>query len=242
MRNRNGHSRSDQTGQPSGKVTEVTAERALLPPAAREAAADPVAALISSIWRVLRGMGVTADDVAQATRLSFDRAFSQLTADAEQADASPPPADVPRVVDPLLAAAYRAAHEQWRPLSNRTDESDVGSSSVRYQGELLVLELLGTLAEPKRICLLLADMEEFSSPEIAALTGLRLDVVYDELRKARKAFARARKRSDAAGATRDADAEARELLALARERFSPAPAALTNLRDELCARYPGSAA
>jgi DNA-directed RNA polymerase specialized sigma24 family protein len=253
MRQGNGQSRSDQPGQASNNNAEVTAERALLPqaaPAQDRYAHDALAALISSIWRVLRGMGVSADDVAQATRLSFDQAFAEL---GSAADAAPTRAGaaVAHVVDPLLAALYRCAHAQWRPFAADADDTEAGASSVRYQGELLVLGLLGTLDEPKRISLLLADMEAFSSPEIAALTGLRLDVVYDELRKARKAFARALKRSDQAGATHDSESDARELLVLVRERFSPAHATIAILHDELRARYaalgptppdPGSAA
>jgi hypothetical protein len=89
----------------------------------------------------------------------------------------------------------------------------------------------------KRSCLLLADMEQLSSPEIAALTGLRLDVVYDELRKARKAFERARKRYDQAGATIDAETDVRELLAVARAHFTPSPASLDGLCAELSERF-----
>jgi DNA-directed RNA polymerase specialized sigma24 family protein len=241
MRHGNGPSRSDQTDQASQSEPEITAERAVFP------ADVALEARISSIWRVLRGMGVAVDDVAQATRLSFERAFEQMATEA-QPKVAVEGMPIEHVVDPLLAAAYRAAHTHWRPLTNDADE---GASSVRNQGELLVLDLLGTLDEPKRVCLLLADMEAWSSPEIAALTGLRLDVVYDELRKARKAFARARRRYDQPGATRDAEGDARELLAVARERFSPAQAALISLRDELFGRIgapipgphdPGSAA
>jgi DNA-directed RNA polymerase specialized sigma24 family protein len=246
MRHGNGPSRSDQTDQALQSEGEVTGERAVLP----APTATALEARISSIWRVLRGMGVAVDDVAQATRLSFERAFEQLAADA-QPEVAIEGMPIEHVVDPLMAAAYRAAHTHWRPLTNDADDADAGASSVRNQGELLVLDVLGTLDEVKRICLLLADMEAWSSPEIAALTGLRLDIVYDELRKARKAFARARKRYDQLGATRDSETDARELLAVARDRFSPAQAALISLRDELCARYgalipgprePGSAA
>lgn len=245
MRHGNGPSRSDQTGQASQSEGENTAERALVPVSVGERAAheehkqhDALAASISSIWRVLRGMGVAVDQVAQATRLSFQRAFTQL-AEAEQANGSGTLAgmSLEHVVDPLLVAAYRAAHAHWQVIAQGDQDSDAGSSSVRNQGELLVLELLSTLDEPKRACLLLADMEAWSSPEIAALTGMRLDVVYDELRKARKAFVRARKRYDQPGATRDAESEARELLAVARERFSPSHSALISLRDELAALH-----
>jgi hypothetical protein len=84
-------------------------------------------------------------------------------------------------------------------------------------------------------------MELFSSPEIAALTGLRLDIVYEELRKARKAFERARKRYDEAGATVDAERDVRQLLALAHARFSPAGPSLDSLCDELSERFEASA-
>jgi hypothetical protein len=145
------------------------------------------------------------------------------------------------VIDPLFVAAYRAACAEWRPLHSATEEDEISGSSVRFQGEVLVLGLLGALDEVKRSCLLLADMELLSSPEIAALTGLRLDVVYDELRKARKTFERARKRYDQAGATIDAETDVRELLALARVRFSPAAGALDGLCGELAERFESSA-
>jgi hypothetical protein len=169
----------------------------------------------------------------QATRLSFEQAFAELASEAQATPSTLDGLALDRVIDPLLVAAYRAACTTWRPLrhANDAEEAEVSASSVRFQGELLVLGLLETLDEVKRSCLLLADMELLSSPEIAALTGLRLDVVYDELRKARKAFERARKRYDQAGATIDAETDVRELLAVARAHFTPAPASL----DSLCA-------
>jgi DNA-directed RNA polymerase specialized sigma24 family protein len=179
---------------------------------------------VCTIWRMLRGMGVSADDVPAATRACFASAREQLAVGASMPEPEP---GLEGVVDPLLAAAFRAASAQWtRHVENAAE------SSVRYQGELLVLGLLCVLDETKRVCLLLADMEQLSTPEIAALTGLRLDVVYDELRKARKAFARARK-----GATSDAEADARELLTLARTRFSPEPAVLAGV----CSGLPSGA-
>ena len=194
--------------------------------------------LVSAIWRMLRGMGVADEDVTQATRSSFDLAFAQLESESQ------PPATlaglpIERVIDPLFVAVYRAATSKWRPL-RQDAEDEISASSVRFQGELLVLGLLGTLDEVKRSCLLLADMELLSSPEIAALTGLRLDVVYDELRKARKAFERARKRYDQAGATIDAESDGRELLAVARVRFSPAVASLDSICSELSERFEAS--
>lgn len=245
MRHGNGQSRADRNDRPRPITDdlELTAERELLP---RGAIAEHggLAERVGTIWRVLRGMGISDEDVMQSTRVSFDHAFQQLSLAAGQAKAAPSTlAGLPieRVIDPLLVAAYRAASSEWRPLVHKSEDDEISASSVRFQGELLVLGLLGTLDEVKRSCLLLADMELFSSPEIAALTGLRLDVVYDELRKARKAFERARKRYDQAGATIDAESDTRELLALARARFSPAPGSLESLCSELSERFEAAA-
>ena len=238
MRHGNGQSRADQPA--SDHDREVTAERELLPQPASDFAPSekqhgPLGELVSAIWRVLRGMGIADEGVMQATRVSFDHAFAELSSHAQNAHTTL------RVIDPLFVAAYRAACAEWRPLLHASEEDEISGSSVRFQGEVLVLGLLGALDEVKRSCLLLADMELLSSPEIAALTGLRLDIVYDELRKARKTFERARKRYDQAGATIDAETDVRELLALARVRFSPAPAALDSLCAELSERFEASA-
>ncbi len=245
-------SRADQQNRhASANDREVTAERELLPQIAVEHAAGRgfgvgygmLAEIVSTVWRVHRGMGIADADVTQATRLSFDHAFAELTQDAKAraAPSTPDGLALERVIDPLLVAAYRSACAAWRPLRDARDadeeDGEVSASSVRFQGELLVLGLLGTLDDVKRSCLLLADMELLSSPEIAALTGLRLDVVYDELRKARKAFERARKSYDQAGATIDAESDVRELLAAARGHFTPAPALLDSLCAELSERF-----
>ncbi|HTU63749.1 MAG TPA: hypothetical protein VMF89_35035 [Polyangiales bacterium] len=242
MRHGNGQSRADHAA--SDHDREVTAERELLQPTSDFAPSEKrhglLGELVSAIWRVLRGMGIADEGVMQATRASFDHAFAELDSQAQTANTTLAGLPIAHVIDPLYVAAYRAASADWRPLLQAAEEEEISGSSVRFQGEVLVLGLLGALDEVKRSCLLLADMELLSSPEIAALTGLRLDVVYDELRKARKTFERARKRYDQAGATIDAETDVRELLALARVRFSPAPAALDGLCDELSERFEAS--
>lgn len=240
MRHGNGQSRVDRSDRASSdSAREVTGEQPVLPqsmlaPAGHHAR---LGELIGSIYRVLRGMGIADDDAVRATRASFDHAFAELGSRAQHEPTTLGGLPIEHVIDPLFVAAYRAACAEWRPLRHASEQEEISGSSVRFQGELLVLGLLGTLDEVKRSCLLLADMEQLSSPEIAALTGLRLDVVYDELRKARKAFERARKRYDQAGATSDAERDTRELLSLAKARFSPAPATLDALCNELAQRF-----
>jgi hypothetical protein len=189
---------------------------------------------IATIWRLLRSMEVSPEDAAHCCIRAFERAYMRTRASVAHMAAEEAIGGIPidRVVDPLLAAAFREARSQWLSLL-QNPKKDVGASSVRKQGELLVLGLLGCLDEPRRVILLLADMEQLSSPEIAALMGLRLDVVYEELRKARKAFVRARKRLERVGATGDAETQARELLALARTRFSPDPGAHNAVSEQV---------
>jgi RNA polymerase sigma-70 factor (ECF subfamily) len=62
-------------------------------------------------------------------------------------------------------------------------------ASFREGTRLLQLVLDG-LDEKKREVLVLADLEEFSSPEIAKILGIGLNTVYSRLRVAREEFAR----------------------------------------------------
>lgn len=193
---------------------------------------------VTTIWRLLRGMGVPADDVGEATLLSFKRALAQRAREPDTAhrasDHTFDGVPLAHVVDPTLAAAYREARDQWQPMLEQPAGAASGST-IRFHAEMLVLELLGSLDEPKRAGLLLADMEGFSTPEIAALTGERLDLVYEDLHRARKAFARALGRHERSQASVAPETQARQLLDLSRTRFSPDAMALAALRDALSA-------
>jgi DNA-directed RNA polymerase specialized sigma24 family protein len=188
-------------------------------------------------------MGVDAEAVSDATVVSLRQALEQCTGQTQPVlSVSCETLDgiaLERVVSPLLAAACRAAREQWQAQQTGTG-SATASSAVRSQGEMLALELLADLDEMKRLSVLLADMEGFSTPEIAAVTEVRLDVVYEELRKARKALARALGRHDSRQeshpACGDPETQARELLEHARSCFTPDTTSLAAVIAALSAR------
>jgi RNA polymerase sigma-70 factor (ECF subfamily) len=58
------------------------------------------------------------------------------------------------------------------------------------EGTRLLQEVLDALDEKKREVLVLAELEEFSSPEIAQILGIGLNTVYSRLRLAREEFER----------------------------------------------------
>jgi RNA polymerase sigma-70 factor, ECF subfamily len=70
------------------------------------------------------------------------------------------------------------------------------------EGTRLLREVLDGLDEKKREVLVLADLEEFSSPEIAKILGIGLNTVYSRLRLAREEFERLAARCRARDARR----------------------------------------
>jgi DNA-directed RNA polymerase specialized sigma24 family protein len=193
--------------------------------------AEQTAQLGATIWRVMRAMGVDAEAVHEACHVSLRRARDLesggcTTAEAADADTSLGVA-FDSVISPQLRAAFHAASDQWRGRSATVTASS--RSGVRSHDEMLVLELLGSLDEGKRACVVLADIEGLSTPEIAALTGAQLDTVYEELRRARRALARALCRQEGGRLTADPEAQVRGVLQQARAHFTPDAAELSKL-------------
>jgi sulfite reductase alpha subunit-like flavoprotein len=168
----------------------------------------------------MRAMGVEAEAVHDACQVSLRRA-SELESDTSAGVA------LDSVISPQLRAAFHAARDQWLARSATLTASS--RSGVRSHDEMLVLELLGSLDEGKRASVVLADLEGLSTPEIAALTGAQLDAVYEELRRARRALARALCRQGGARLTADPEAQVRGVLHQARAHFTPDAADLAKL-------------
>lgn len=191
---------------------------------------------LTTVFRMLRAMGCAREEVGQLAVASVIEASERLARDSHNSHEAAPPAEhntldgvpIEHVVDPLLPAAVNAAQTRWQSM-RQGRSADSASSEVRFHAELQVFELLDALDDAKRTSLLLADMEGFSTPEVAAIVGKRLDLVYDELRKARKAFARAYARQEHGQSEGVAEVLARELLGLARARFCPDATALAEL-------------
>jgi RNA polymerase sigma-70 factor (ECF subfamily) len=144
------------------------------------------------VFRVLRGMGVSEGTVADAVQDVFVVVHRRL-----------PEFDGRHSIRTwLFEIAYRVACSYRRklqrarahePLHERMHDPAPGPCEHAERGDALrvVSELLDQLDDDKRIVLVLAEIEELTAPEIAALTGAPLNTVYTRLRRARIAFEQA---------------------------------------------------
>lgn len=144
------------------------------------------------VLRVLRGMGVPEPMVADAAQDVFVVVHRRL-----------PEFDGSAALRTwLFEIAYRVARDYRRkaqrahahqPLS--PELRDTGPSPAEHAERnaalRLLQELLDQIDDDKRAVLVLAEIEELSAPEIAAITGVPLNTVYTRLRRARIALSAA---------------------------------------------------
>ncbi len=99
----------------------------------------------------------------------------------------------------LYQIAFRVACDYRRksrralmgqPLDDQLRDSTPGpsESTERLRALRLVEQLLDGMDDDKRAMLVLADIEQMTAPEIAELTGTKLNTVYTRLRRARRQF------------------------------------------------------
>ena len=144
------------------------------------------------MFRVLRGMGVSEPQVADAVQDVFVVVHRRLAQfDGRHA-----------IRTWLFEIAYRVACDYRRrlqrarshePLHERLHDPAPGPGERAERSDQLRLlnELLDQLDDEKRVVLVLAEIEELSAPEIASLTGVPLNTVYTRLRRARIALSQA---------------------------------------------------
>jgi RNA polymerase sigma-70 factor (ECF subfamily) len=157
----------------------------------------------SFVFRVLRGMGVPdaqVDDAAQDVFLVVHKRLHEFDGRA-------------RVTTWLFQIAVRVAYAHRRKARRARDHTPVSEAledldgSPHAQAETTedmarLQRVLDELDDEKRITLVLAEIEELTAPEIAAVTGTPLNTVYTRLRRARASFAalwRARTQGDGHG-------------------------------------------
>jgi RNA polymerase sigma-70 factor, ECF subfamily len=149
------------------------------------------AAHVAFVVRVLRGMGVSqslAGDAAQDVFMVVHRRLPEF--------------DHRRPVRAwLFAIAYRVAWD-YRRKSRRTRDHEPLDERLRdgaptpeeraerEEAQRTLGEVLDQLDDEKRVLLVLAEIEELTVPEIAALTGIGLNTIYTRLRRARIEFSR----------------------------------------------------
>jgi len=146
------------------------------------------------IWRALTRMGIPAAEVADGAQQVFLVASRRLPSIAEGSERSF-----------LLGTALRVASDVRRTLGRRrevlVDEGDEGhepASAVPLPDELahqkrlraLLDGVLAAMPEDLRVVFVLFELEEMSSPEIAALLEIPVGTAASRLRRAREAFDR----------------------------------------------------
>lgn len=142
------------------------------------------------VWRVLRGMGLTESAIDDAVQDVFIVVHRRL-----------PEFDGRHAVSTwLFAIAYRVAcdhrrktrrtrsleplHEDGDQLASGEDPSPA-ESAEQAQRLRALHEALDALDDEKRALIVLAELEEQTVPQIAALTGTSVNTVYTRLRRAR---------------------------------------------------------
>jgi RNA polymerase sigma-70 factor, ECF subfamily len=145
------------------------------------------------VWRSLRRLGVPEASLDDAAQEVFVVVFRRL-AEFEGRSA---------LSTWIFAIAIRVAREHVRrararrqlvPLDGELSDPAAPSpfDAAQRADRARVLErLLAELEEERRIVFVLADVEGFTVPEIAASLELKLNTVYSRLRRARADFERA---------------------------------------------------
>ncbi len=146
---------------------------------------------VKFVWRVLRVFGLSADVADDATQDVFvvvHRRFAEFDGGA---------------VRPWLFTIARGVARNHLRSTTRAERrraptpgfaTDPHASLVERERLQLAFDILAELDEDKRTAFLLMDVEGFSAPEVAELTGTNVNTVYARRRSARIAFEAALRR------------------------------------------------
>ncbi len=149
------------------------------------------------VWRSARALGVregAIDDVVQEVFVIVQRRLPEFEGRSSMRTW------LSGIALNVVRHHRRSAHRKSPHEFSNEPPTDVDSlpaaapsphdvASLREGTRLLQLVLDG-LDEKKREVLVLAELEEFSAPEIAEVLGIGLNTVYSRLRLAREEFAR----------------------------------------------------
>jgi RNA polymerase sigma-70 factor, ECF subfamily len=140
------------------------------------------------VWRSLRRLGVPDADVDDLVQEVFVVVHRRL-AEFEGRSA---------ITTWLFGIAYRVMHEHRRrgaARARREEQVEPGRpptapdrSLSRVEAVGVLDDLLMRLDEDQRYVFVMAEVAKMTAPEIAELTGAKLNTVYSRLRLARRAF------------------------------------------------------
>ena len=140
------------------------------------------------VFRCLRGLGVRPSHVEDAVQDVFLVVNDKLAAFDGQAKLS----TWLYAIVLRIARKYRARQvsESMAPGAEPLDSHDVEATLMSREQLALAYSALNGLSDEKREVFVLAEIEQMSAPEIAAITFTPLNTVYSRLRAARLEFER----------------------------------------------------
>jgi RNA polymerase sigma-70 factor (ECF subfamily) len=142
------------------------------------------------VWRVLCGMGVASSDLEDVAQEVFVIALKKLPEFDGRAS----------LKTWLFEIALRVASNHRRSvrrkgqrteLDERIAESAPGPAELAESRRALleVTRIFDALDDDLRLVLFLTEIEQMTAPEIAELTGMKINTVSSRLRRGRQAFA-----------------------------------------------------
>jgi RNA polymerase sigma-70 factor, ECF subfamily len=168
-----------------------------MPSFARPALEELYRAHFDFVWRSVRALGVddsAIDDVVQEVFVVAQRRLPTFEG------RSSPRTWLSGILLNVVRRHRRTAKRKSPHELSREPPTDVDSLptaaksphevALANEGARLLQRVLGGLDEKKREVLVLAELEEFSAPEIAEVLGIGLNTVYSRLRIAREEFER----------------------------------------------------
>lgn len=145
------------------------------------------------VWRLLRGLGVTADRVDDATQqvfLVFAERRRDVAAGSENAFLY---GTALRVAHNLRCARAREVPSEVDDVA-RPDSPSADELSDQKRAREILDGILDQMVPDLRTVFVLYELEEFTVPEIAEFTGVPLGTAASRLRRAREQFTSSVKR------------------------------------------------
>jgi RNA polymerase sigma-70 factor (ECF subfamily) len=136
------------------------------------------------VWRTLRSLGVSTEDVEDAAQEVFTTVFRKLGTFEGRSS----------LKTWLYGIAVGVARNHTRKRQRRggvgapLEAPSVASVSERTEALDLVARCLSELDEGLRMVFILAEQEQLTAPEIAEVLTLNVNTVYSRLRLAREKF------------------------------------------------------
>ncbi|EYF02714.1 RNA polymerase sigma factor [Chondromyces apiculatus] len=148
-----------------------------------------------AVWRSLRRLGAAPadlDDCAQQVFMIASRRIDTIQEGSERAFLLRTAVNVAAHAARTQRRRREVPSEEEQGLPPRTDPSPAPDEIVEHRRQLALLDaLLATLPDDLRVVLVLFELEELSTQEIAAMLAIPMGTVASRLRRAREAFSRA---------------------------------------------------